>query len=301
LFRIRHSDFRILMSLCFIVNPRSGTDRVKAIADAIDSVFEGRRNEIELRYTEYAGHGTLLAREAAAAGAQAVIAVGGDGSVRDIAKGLMGSEAVLGIVPKGSGNGLARSLGIPLRLENALRVIATGRTRSIDVGYANEELFLSNAGAGFDALIARAFAASRRRGLRAYSWLVTKHLWQYRAPEWQISADGKEWTERAFMINVANGAQLGYNFKIAPLARPDDGYLDLTIVRHFPKVLGGGIALRAFRGAIHKSSFVQHLRARDITIAHPELRLMQTDGDAHECGPSLRFRIVPGALRVLVP
>lgn len=288
------------MRLCFIINPRSGTDRIKAIQSAIDAAFDAA-HEVSLRYTEYAGHGTMLAKEAVTAGANVVIAVGGDGSVRDVAKGLIGTETALGIVPKGSGNGLARSLGIPLRVKDALRVIGAGRKRCIDAGYANDELFLSNAGVGFDALIAKVFAASRRRGLRAYSWLATKHLWQYRAPEWEIRADGKTWRERAFMINVANVAQLGYNFQIAPLAQPDDGWLDLTVVRRFPKALGGGLAWRAFRGAIHESPYVQHLRVREVMIAHPELRLMQTDGDAHACGPRLDFRIVSQALRVLVP
>lgn len=289
------------MAVCFIINPKAGTDRVKEIRTAIDAVFAQAVSPPELRFTEYAGHGELLAREAAAHGARVVAAVGGDGSVREVAKGIIGTEAVLGIVPKGSGNGLARSLGIPLSLKAALGVIAAGKTRQIDVGYANEELFLSNAGVGFDALIAKAFAASRRRGLRAYSWLVTRHLWGYRAPLWQLSVDGREWEEAAFMVNVANGRQLGYNFQIAPHAQPDDGWLDLTLIRPFPKAFGGTLVWHAFRGAIQRSRYVQHVRGRHIRVAHPQLCTMQTDGDAHACGPQVQFQIRRAALKVMVP
>ncbi len=287
------------MNLFFIINPRAGTDRVKAIQAAINKGIDEQIHAVTLLYTTHAGHGTVLAGEAVANGAGAVIAVGGDGSVRDVAKGLQGTQAALGILPKGSGNGLARSLGIPLKEEQAIERINLGKLRLIDVGFANEELFLSNAGVGFDALIARAFATSKRRGLKAYSWLVTKHLWQFQSPIWQITVDGKSWQEEAFMINVANGSQLGYNFRIAPHALPDDGWLDLSIVRKFPKVIGGSIAWKAFRGTIHQSPYVKHLRVRTISISNPELQFMQTDGDAHSCGHSIDFRVAEKALKII--
>jgi diacylglycerol kinase family enzyme len=196
---------------------------------------------------------------------------------------------------------MARTLGLPLNVAEALRVINAHALRRIDVGYVNGNLFISNAGVGFDALISGKFARSKRRGLAAYSWLVTKHLWLYNDWDWRITIDGEVHHERAFLVNVANGQQFGYNFKIAPLASYTDGMLDVTIIRKFPKMLGGGLVVRALRGAIHKSPYVKHYRAKQISIAHPDLRIMQTDGDAHPCSNRLEFNIVPGALDIIVP
>jgi YegS/Rv2252/BmrU family lipid kinase len=287
--------------LVFIINPHSGTDRIKAVQSAIDAGIDTRIYTHETRYTEHARHGTELAGAAASAGAYAVIAVGGDGSVRDIALGLIGTGTALGIIAKGSGNGLARTLSLPLNTANAINVINAGTLQRIDVGYANDELFLSNAGVGFDALISDTFSRSRRRGLAAYSWLVTTHLWQYRELEWSVTIDGEEHKEEAFLVNVANGQQFGYNFKIAPLASYTDGLLDVTVIRRFPRLLGGTLALQAMNGTIHKNRYVKHYRAKEVIIRHPELHLMQTDGDAHPCSTSLTFRIMPAALTVIMP
>ncbi|GAA4464306.1 diacylglycerol kinase family lipid kinase [Nemorincola caseinilytica] len=287
--------------IVFIVNPRSGIERQKEISHAIDAHLDSDLYTHEIRLTEYAKHGTLLAREAAAQGAYAVVAVGGDGSVNDVVHGLAGTDTVLGVIPKGSGNGMARTIGLPLTTDEAVKVISAGKTLAMDVGYANERIFISNAGVAFDALISKKFAKSEKRGLAVYSWLVTKHMWLYKTWNFHIEIDGKIMNERAFMVVVANGTQFGYNFRIAPMASYTDGLLDVIIVRRFPKILGGIIALRAMTGTIDKSRYVRHFTGREMTISHPQLRLMQTDGDAHECASSITFRIKPGAQRVIVP
>lgn len=287
--------------IVFIVNPKSGIERQKEISHAVDVHLDAKQYTHEIQFTEYAKHGILLAREAAANGAYAVVAVGGDGSVNDVVHGLAGTNTVLGIIPKGSGNGMARTMGIPLTTEEAVKVITKGNTVAMDVGYANDRIFISNAGVAFDALISKKFAKSEKRGLAVYSWLVTKHMWLYKTWNFHIEVDGKVMSERAFMVNVANGTQFGYNFRIAPMASYTDGQLDVIIVRRFPKILGGLIALRAMTGTIHHSPYVRHLTGKEITISHPSLRLMQTDGDAHECPNSITFRVKPGAQRVIVP
>lgn len=287
--------------LVFIVNPRSGVERQKEIKAGIDAHLDAERFSHEIRYTEYPKHGTTLAREAAAGGAYAVVAVGGDGSVNDVVKGLLDTDTRLAIIPKGSGNGMARNMHIPLTTDEAIKVINKDNVASIDIGFANGEAFISNAGVAFDALIAKKFAKSVKRGFMIYSWLVTKHLWLYKEWDWQITIDGKQLTERAFMINVANGQQFGYNFRIAPMANHTDGMLDLIIIRKFPKILGATLVVRAMNGSIHKSPYVEHIRGNEITIAHPSLKLMQTDGDAHPCESSIHFTIKKGAIKVLVP
>lgn len=287
--------------ITFIINPRAGMEREKEIKAAIKAQLNEFLYTFDIQYTQYAKHGIELAKAAADKGTYAVIAVGGDGSVNDVAQGLLGSNTVLGIIPKGSGNGMARTLKIPLDTFAAVRTINAGRVVGTDVGFANERPFISNAGVAFDALISKKFAKSEKRGFGVYSWLVTKHLWLYKPWQFEITIDGERIDEKAFMIVVANGQQFGYNFRIAPMACYSDGLLDLIVVRKFPKILGGLIALRAMNGTITDSPYVSHKRGKEIIIAHPELKLMQTDGDAHACEHSIRFTVKKEALKVIVP
>ncbi len=287
--------------LVFIINPKSGVERQKEIKAAIDTHLDKGKYSYEIQTTQYAKHGIELAKEAAGKGTYAVVVVGGDGSVNDVVRGLLGTNTLLAIIPKGSGNGMARTMDIPRDVNEAIKVINKGNTVAMDVAYANGEPYISNAGVAFDALISKKFSKSERRGLMVYSWLVTKHMWLYKSWKWQITIDGREMTERAFIVNVANGQQFGYNFKIAPMANYTDGLLDLIIVRRFPKILGGLLSLRFVNGTIHKSPFVKHFTGREITVSHPSLRLMQTDGDAHACEHSIKFTIQKGAQKVIVP
>ncbi|MDR3679026.1 MAG: diacylglycerol kinase family protein [Flavipsychrobacter sp.] len=287
--------------LVFIINPKSGVDRQKEIKDAVDAGLDQNTYSYEIIFTEYAKHGIVLAEKAAKDGAYAVVAVGGDGSVNDIVTGLQGTDTALAIIPKGSGNGMARTMKIPLTVPEAIAVINKGKEERIDIAYANSQVFISNAGVAFDALISKKFAKSVRRGLAIYSWLVTRHMWTYKEWDWDITIDGKQITEKAFMVNVANGKQFGYNFKIAPMASYTDGWLDVIIIRKFPKILGGMLVVRAMAGTIAGSPFVKHYKAKEVIVTHPGLRLMQTDGDAHVCSNKIHFRIQQGAQKVLVP
>ena len=287
--------------LVFIVNPKSGANRKKEIAQAVAEHLDREKYTFEIRDTEYAKHGTTLARDAAEAGAYAVVAVGGDGSVNDIIQGIHGFETKLAIIPKGSGNGMARTLGIPLDTAGAMQVINNGSITPIDLGFANDKAFISNSGVAFDALIAKKFAKSKRRGLMMYSWLITKYLWRYKCWHWDITVDGQTIREQAFVVNVANGQQYGYNFKIAPMADCTDGTLDLILVRKFPKVLGGMLAVRGLTGTIAKSPYVKHYRGRRITVTNPALNLFQTDGDAHHCENTIDYSVVPGGLKIMTP
>jgi YegS/Rv2252/BmrU family lipid kinase len=290
-----------LKHIVFIINPKSGVERQKEIMQGIEDHLDKSRFSYAMINTEYAKHGTALAKEAAAEGAYAVVAVGGDGSVNDIVQGLLGTDTLLAIIPKGSGNGMARTMRIPLNTNDAIKVINQGKIAAMDVGYANGRPFISNAGVAFDALISKKFAKSEKRGLMVYSWLVTKYMWLYKERDFKIVVDGKELHERAFMINVANGQQFGYNFKIAPMAEYSDGIFDLIIIKEFPKILGGALVLRAMNGTITKSPFVRHITGKEITISSPLLKLMQTDGDAHACENEIKFTINKGAQKVIIP
>lgn len=287
--------------IVFIVNPKSGVDRKGQVRNAIQDHLNHELFSHEVLDTRYVKHGTLLAKQAAEKGAFAVVAVGGDGSINDVVRGLQGTSTILAIIPKGSGNGLARTMNIPLNTAEAIEVINKQQVANIDVAYADNELFLSNAGVAFDALISKKFAKSVNRGFLNYSWLVTKYLWMYKNWKFDVTLDGAHMKEEAFIVNVANGQQFGYNMKIASTASYTDGLLDVVIIKKFPKILGGLLALRMARGTLHKSRFVEQFRAKEITLSNPELRLMQTDGDAHACDKKVKFVIKPASQKVFVP
>lgn len=285
----------------FIINPKSGVDRVKALQGLIDQYLDKDKYTYEIAHTQYAKHGTELAKEGAANGFSIIVAVGGDGSVNDVIAGIHNTTATLAIIPKGSGNGLARSLKIPLDSALAISLINKGNRATIDLGRADDRIFVSNTGVGFDALVARKFAKSNRRGMAIYSWIVTKYLWMYKEWKWDIEVDGVAMNQKAFILTVANAAQFGYNFKIAPLADLQDGLFDIVIIKKYPKILGALIALRAFKGTLMKSKYVLHYKGKHVTIRHPQLSLLQMDGDVHKCGSEVKVEMLEAALNIIVP
>ena len=284
----------------FIINPNSGVDRIKEIQYLIKENLSPQKFSYELVYTQFPKHGTQLARSAVERGFEVIVAVGGDGSVNDVINGIYGTDAILAILPKGSGNGLARSLGIPLNTRKAIQLMNAQNTTEIDLGDANGHIFSSTAGVGFDALVAKKFAANKRRGFVAYSWIITKYLWSYKLYDWLIEVDEKQFKEKAFMLTVANAIQLGYGFKIAPAADLKDGFFDIIILKKFPVLMAFLIAFRAFRGTLLKSRYVDLLRAKEVTISHAELHLFQFDGEAAVCDQQIKIKMLPKALKILV-
>lgn len=283
----------------FIINPNSGIDRVKSLKKVIEANLNPESFQYEIVYTEYAKHGTLLAREGVKNGFDLIVAVGGDGSVNDVIQGIYGTKAVLGIIPKGSGNGLARSLNIPLNESKAIRLMNDWAVKNIDIGSADGHLFASNAGVGFDTIVTVAFSESRRRGLSAYLSIILKSVWRYKVKEWNLTIDGKPVSVKAFMLTVANARQLGYGFKIAPTACLNDRYFDLVIVRKFPVLMAASVALRAFTGKIKGSPYVTIQKAKEIVISHPELQALQIDGEALHCEKRIIIKMLPEQLKVL--
>lgn len=288
-----------MKKVLFIINPHSGVDRVKALKKAIDENLNHQLFQYEIVYTEYAKHGILLAREGVEKGFDLIVAVGGDGSVNDVMNGLYRTKGVLGIVPKGSGNGLARSLGIPLKETTAIRLLNEWNIRNIDIGEADGHLFASNAGVGFDTVVTDKFSKSKHRGLRAYLSVILKNVLKYPVREWQLVLDGKSEKCAAFMLTAANAVQLGYGFQIAPKAKLEDGLFDFVTVRKFPKALASTIALRAFTGKIAQSPYVSIRQVKEIIISHPDLNLLQFDGEAVTCGNRIVIEMLPEKLKVL--
>ncbi len=291
------------MKVRAIVNPRAGV----APADARKAVGGGRPSwdDYAVVFTRAAGHATGLAAEAVEAGAELVIAVGGDGTVNEVARALLGSDTALGIVPVGSGNGLARALRLPLKPAPALAAIERGVRRRIDVGRLNGGLFLNVAGTGFDAVVGAAFqragAGGNRRGLLSYLRQSLGEALGYRPQPLVLEANGEPLSLTPFMVTFANGPQYGSGAVINPGGKLDDGRLEIVYFDDGPI---GGILLaapRLFTGGIEKASRYRRVSTARATLRAESPLVIHRDGDPVESARRIEVEIVPGALEVVVP
>lgn len=285
-----------------IINPQAGLKAARAFR-AVER-GGGAWGPIEMVLTEAPGHAQTLAREAARRGDSVVIAVGGDGTANEVAGGLLGSDTALALVPAGSGNGLARTLGLSLNCERALAALRTGERRRMDVGFANERLFLNVVGAGFDADVAHAFHQRRergRRGVLGYLRLCLQMVLSHQPNSWRAETEGGLFEGRALIVAVANGRQYGGGARVAPRARLDDGVLDLAILEEAPllELLWG--ARRIFVGDLDKLRPYRHLAARRVVIEAATPAFFHRDGEPEEAVSRLEVRVEPKALTVVVP
>jgi len=288
--------------ILFIINPRAGVDRSKAIETALQQHLDHQQYQYEIAETQYPKHGTAIAKDAVASGIDVVVAVGGDGSLNDIIQGIHNTDTVLGVIPMGSGNGLARSAGIPLKLEAAIKVLNKNNVHAIDSGMVdNKRLFISNAGVGFDAVVTEEFVHSKKRGFWSYVGIINKKIWSYSPKKWTIELDGKVIREKAFMITVANATQLGYNFQIAPVALMNDGYFDVVVIRKHPKILSGIIGLQAFTDTLLNNRYVNHYKAKSVKISSESNRVMQMDGEAIDCASTISIEMSEKSIKLLCP
>lgn len=289
------------MKVRAILNPRAGL----AARRALRAVEEGPWPGSEVRLTERPWHARELAQQAAAEGCELVLAVGGDGTVNEVAWGLLGTDAMLGLVPVGSGNGLARTLRIPLVAGGAVRALADGVTRRMDVGFANERPFLNVAGAGFDAVVGHDFHAhgkgGGRRGVFTYVRLSAARIFTYHPNDWRLEADGDRFEGRALVVAFVNGRQYGGGAVLAPRARLDDGRLDVVILRNAGLLRIAVAAPRLFLGGIERLGFYRHLRAARAVLATGAPFEHHRDGEPEDASDRLEIRVEPRALRVLVP
>ena len=284
----------------FIVNPISGIGRQKVIEKLIDEQLDRTLFEYEIGYTKAAKHATELAQQAAAKNFDIVVAVGGDGSVNETAKGLIGSNTAMAIIPTGSGNGLARHLNIPLDLEKAMEVINKANETRIDSIQMNDETFVNVAGVGFDAHIGWEFAKYGKRGFSSYVKVIAREFPKYKAQDFELTIDGKTIIKNAYLISFANGSQWGNNAHIAPTADIADGIMDIAILKDFKFYSGLSIGYKLFKKTLHKSSHLEIIKAKEVilkqkgTIAH-------IDGEPIEMGNELRIKVNPLSLKVIIP
>ena len=285
-----------------ILNPRAGLAAARALrALERHPGWPG----IEVKVTGARGDARRFAEEAAADGYDAVLSIGGDGTANEAACGVLGSETALGLVPMGSGNGLARTLGIPLRAERALDALAGAARRRMDVGMINGRPFLNVAGAGFDAQVGADFHAhglrGGRRGVFTYVRLSLLRTWSYRAEEWTLTAGEGGFRGRALVIAFVNGRQYGGGAVMAPGARLDDGLLDVVVIEDAPRFEIAWNATRLFLGGIEQFRRYRHLPAREAVLACARPFAHHRDGEPEESAERLEVTVRPLALAILVP
>ena len=253
-----------------------------------------------IAFTEYAGHATELARQYARMGFDAVVAVGGDGTVNEIAQGIRDTQTALGIIPMGSGNGFARHLSIPMRANKAIELLNHSEPISVDYGLANGKLFVSTCGTGFDAVVADQFAGSIKRGIGTYVQNILKEVFTYHPQTYRIVGDGWDVTHKAFLITFANSNQWGNEAKIAPKASVQDGLMDIMLMSSHAILASASLALRLFTGNIDDSHFMDTIRAKEVTLERESAAPFHIDGDPVEMDKDIQIRIVADGLKVLV-
>lgn len=230
-----------------------------------------------------------------------VVAVGGDGTINMVAQAAMNANVSLGIVPIGSGNGLARHLHIPLETAEAINLINTGEEMAIDCGSVEGIPFFCTSGIGFDALIGDLFANSTSRGFSTYFRITLGQLLRYRPLEYTIHMSGKSIARKAFLITIANASQYGNDAFIAPQASITDGYLDICILKPFKFWHIPGLAIRMFRRTITSSPLYETYKAKGLEVVRKESGPVHYDGEPLMLGLKLRYEANPASLRVIVP
>lgn len=286
--------------LTFIVNPISGIGKQKRIERIIEDNLDLEKFDYEVRYTEHIHHGTDIARELAeTGGCDAVVAVGGDGSVNDVISGLRGYDLPLGIVPCGSGNGLARNMKIPLIPAFAIKLINQFHIAPIDTITVNDRLFVSIAGIGFDALVARKMKLAKHRGLQGYANIILAEYPTYREREYHLIIDGQEIIRKAWFISFANSNQFGFNAAIAPLAQLDDGLMDVCIVDKVPLAHLPLTAPLVYMNHFELSQHVEMFKAKEVKVLNNDYRWVNIDGEGECVGKELTLNTIPHSLRVI--
>ena len=285
--------------IIFVVNPISGTQSKKAILKWIDERMDRSVYDYSIVRTEYAGHATQIAASAVEDKVDVVVAIGGDGTINEIARALVHSETALGIIPCGSGNGLARHLRIPMEPKAAIDIINQGNRLCIDYGKINNIPFFCTCGVGFDAFVSLKFADSGKRGLLTYLENTLHESLTYQPETYEIENEEGTMKYKAWMIACGNASQYGNNAYIAPQASLTDGLMDVTIMEPFTVLDVPSLSFQLFNKTIDQNSRVKTMRAKKIKIHRAHDGVMHFDGDPLMAGKELEVEIIPGGLYVI--
>ncbi|MBC8266057.1 MAG: diacylglycerol kinase family lipid kinase [Flavobacteriales bacterium] len=284
------------MKIRFIINPISGTGKQKGIEQYIAMHF----NNYDIVRTQKAREATALSKEAVEQKFDAVIAVGGDGTVNECAKALIGSNTALGVIPCGSGNGFAFHNGMSSNVEKAIIQLKNASIKTIDSCTANGLPFVNVSGIGFDAHIAHLFSNLKERGFLNYLKLIKNEVFTYQAKEYHLNYNGKSKKVTANLIAFANASQYGNDFCISPKAETNDGLIDFVIVKELPKWKIPQLLFTVAKGKIHLSKFVRIIQTDKMIITSQE-KLIHLDGEPTEVSTTLEIKSIPKSLKIFIP
>ncbi|MBO9615764.1 MAG: NAD(+)/NADH kinase [Dyadobacter sp.] len=285
----------------FILNPNSGTSIGKnsaAVRERIHSVAKKNAGSAQILFTEEPAHATELVREHMHTEKwKAIVAVGGDGTVNEIAKPLVDTNIPIGILPLGSGNGLARHLGLPLTLDAALKRLFEGKPSTIDSAELNGIPFFCTAGMGFDAYVGHLFSQQKKRGLITYVNVSFKAYWSYKPQSFRLNGVEK----RAFSLSFANAGQFGNNAWVAPQASLQDGLLDVCTISPFPQWYGTALAYGLFTKQLKQSTYIDYQRATQAVVETDVPPMIHYDGEPLQLDTTrIEVKIKPGSLNVII-
>ena len=283
------------MKIRFIINPISGTGKQTRIEDTIAKHLDN----YDIVYTQKSGDATRLSSEAVRDDIDAVVAVGGDGTVNECLIGLVNSNTALGVIPCGSGNGFAYHIGMDRTVEKSIVQLKNAKIETIDSCTANSTPFVNVSGIGFDAHISSLFAGLKERGFINYVKLILKEL-SYKPQEYTIQYDGLERKIKAYMISFANASQYGNNARISPMADLQDGLLDFVIVKDFPKWRIPFFLLKVVRGKTHFSKYVEIIKSKHMKISANNT-LLHLDGEPYKAKNPVEIELLPKSLKILMP
>lgn len=287
-------------SIVFIINPISGTTDKKSIPSLIDKYIDKELFNVDIQYTQHAGHAMELANSAREAGVDICVAVGGDGTVNEVARALVQSKTALGIIPCGSGNGLARHLMIPMNIKGALQLINEAEIHELDYGTINDHPFFCTCGMGFDAFISKKFADAGKRGPLTYLENVIKEGFAYKPETYVITTDEGTIETEAFLISVANASQYGNDAYIAPQASMRDGYLDVVIMEPFDLIEAPQISLEMFNKTLNKHDKIRSFKTRGLVIERTKPDVIHCDGDPMDADSKVTIKLFANGIPVIV-
>ena len=283
----------------FIINPISGVRRKDDLPALIASNLDLEKFDYEIQYTEYKGHAITLAKDAINENIDIVCAVGGDGSVHEVGTTLIGSNTQLAIIPLGSGNGLARHMKIPLKIKEALECINSGNIIEMDTLKVNNKPILGFGGYGFDALIAKKFAGSSKRGFTSYIKLVLKEVFKYNPINVSIDANGQVRKLPVFLCTIANTSEFGNGFIVSPKSDATDGKFEVVILKPFSFWNIPAMLFRYFSGRTDHSGLTEVIKTDHATLVLPH-SYGQIDGEPISSGKKVQVDVVPRSLRIIV-
>lgn len=288
-----------LKKIIFIVNPISGTQTKKAITANIEKFINTKKYNHQIIATRYAGHATEIAANAVKDGIDIVVAVGGDGTINETARALIHTQTTLGIIPCGSGNGLARHLNIPMDVRKAIETINKGLITTVDYGKINDIPYFCTCGVGFDAFVSMKFAQAGKRGIISYIENTLREGLRYEPETYEIENEDGTMCYKAFLITCANASQYGNNAYIAPKASLCDGLMDVTIMEPFTVLDIPSISIQLFNGTIDQNSRIKTMRCKRIRIRRNKPGVIHYDGDPVMAEKDLDIEIVGNGLKVI--